>query len=132
MVTEPACLKGQNVPKLLGNAVIPEAYVGCCLLQNKYQKVYVTRKVGVHAKWLCFSCVRLFATLWTVVHQAPLSMTFSRQEYWSALPFPPPEDLPSPGIESSSVSCIANAFFTTAPPGKPLTRKVPRAYLGEV
>ena len=45
----------------------------------------------------CFSCV--FATLWTVAHQAPLSIGFSRQEYWSGLPYPPPGDLPDPGIE---------------------------------
>ena len=60
------------------------------------------KKVGVHAKLLCFNCVRLFATLWTVVHQAPLSMGFSRQEYWSGLPFPPPGDLRNPGVESLS------------------------------
>jgi len=41
----------------------------------------------------CFSCVQLFATLWTIVHQTPLSMGFSRQEYWSGLPGPPPGDL---------------------------------------
>ena len=46
----------------------------------------------------CFSCVQLFVTLWTVDHQAPLSMGFSRQEYWSGLPYPPPGDLPDPGI----------------------------------
>ena len=45
----------------------------------------------------CFSCVRLFATPWTVAHQAPQSRGFSRQEYWSGLPFPPPGDLPDPG-----------------------------------
>ena len=47
----------------------------------------------------CFSHVRLFATLWTVAHQAPLSMGFSRQEYWSGLPCPPLGGLPNPGIE---------------------------------
>ena len=47
----------------------------------------------------CFSCVRLFAILWTVAHQALLSVGFSRQEYWSGLPFPSPGDLPDPGIE---------------------------------
>ena len=47
----------------------------------------------------CFSRVWLFATLWTVACQAPLSMGFSRQEYWSGLPCPPPGDLPDPGIE---------------------------------
>ena len=49
-----------------------------------------------------FSRVRLFATLWTVARQAPLSMGFSRQEYWSGLPCPPPGDLPDPGIEPKS------------------------------
>ena len=48
------------------------------------------------------SHVRLFATSWTVVYQAPLSMGFSRQEYWSGLPFPSPGDLPDPGIEPGS------------------------------
>ena len=62
--------------------------------------------------------VRLFATPWTGVHQAPLSMEFSRQEYWSGLPFPPPVDLPDPGIEPVSPA-LAGGFFTTEPPGKP-------------
>ena len=48
-----------------------------------------------------YSCVRLFATPWTVAHQAPLSVEFSRQEHWSALPCPPPGDLPDPGTEPS-------------------------------
>ena len=70
----------------------------------------------------CFSCVQLFATLWTAVHQAPLSMGFSRQESWSGLPCPPSGDLPNPGIKAASF----NLFTTTttslllAPPGKPL------------
>ena len=49
-----------------------------------------------------FSHVRLSVTLWTVAHQAPLSMGFSRQEYWSGLPCPPPEGLPNPGIKPMS------------------------------
>ena len=49
-----------------------------------------------------FSCVRLFATPWTVAYQPPLSMGFSRQEYWSGLPFPSPGGLPDPGIEPGS------------------------------
>ena len=63
-----------------------------------------------------FSRVRLFATLWTVAHQAPLSMGFSRQEYWSGLPCPPPGDLPNPGIEPSSLMspALAGRFFTTS------------------
>ena len=48
------------------------------------------------------SHVQLFATPWTVACQSPLSMGFSRQEYWSGLPFPAPGDLPDPGIESGS------------------------------
>ena len=58
-------------------------------------------------------------TPWTVAHQAPLSMGFPRQEYWSALPFPPPPgDLPHPGIQPVSPA-FAGTFFTTEPPGKP-------------
>ena len=48
------------------------------------------------------SCVQLFVTPWTVAHQAPLSIGFSRQEHWSGLPFPSPGDLPGPGIEFQS------------------------------
>ena len=50
----------------------------------------------------CFSRVQLFVRLWTVARQAPLSMGFSRQEYWNGLPRPPPGDLPDPGIEPTS------------------------------
>ena len=50
----------------------------------------------------CFSCVQLFGTLWTVARQAPLSIAFSRHEYWSGLPCPPPGDLPNPGIKPGS------------------------------
>ena len=57
------------------------------------------------------SCVRLFATPWTVAHQPPLSMEFSRQEYWNELPFPSPGDLPQPR-DQSQVSWIAGRFFT--------------------
>ena len=53
-----------------------------------------------------FSRVQLFATLWTVACQAPLSMGFSRQEYWSELPCPPPGDLPKPGIEPMSLMSL--------------------------
>ena len=62
-----------------------------------------------------FSCVQLFATLWTVTHQAHPSMGLSRQEYWSVLPHPPPGDLPHPETEltSACISCIAAGFFTS-------------------
>ena len=65
-----------------------------------------------------FSRVRLFVTLWTVAHQARQSMGFSRQEYWSGLPFPSPGDLPDPWIEPRSPTLQANAL-TSEPPGKP-------------
>ena len=70
----------------------------------------------VHAVLSCFNCVQLFATLWTVAHQAPLSMGFSRQEYWSGLPCLPPGDLPDPGIEPGSLMspALAGGFFTTS------------------
>ena len=60
--------------------------------------------------------VQLFVTPWTVAHQAPLSMGFSRQECWSGWPSPPPGDLPNPGIESAFLmsSALADAFFTTS------------------
>ena len=64
------------------------------------------------------SRVRLFATPWTVAYQASPSMGFSRQEYWSGLPFPSPGDLPDPGIEPGSPSLEADAL-TSEPPGKP-------------
>ena len=64
------------------------------------------------------SCVRLFVIPWTVAHQAPPSMGFSRQEYWSGLPFPSPRDLPDPGIEPRSPALWADAL-TSEPPGKP-------------
>ena len=54
-----------------------------------------------------FSCVQLFATLWTIACQAFLSMGFSRQEYWSELPFPSPGDFPDPEIEPTSISAPA-------------------------
>ena len=55
-----------------------------------------------------FNHVQFFVTPWTVAHQAPLSMGFSKQEYWSGLPFPSPGDLPDPGIEPSSPILQAN------------------------
>ena len=64
------------------------------------------------------SCVRLFVTPWIAAHQAPLSMGFFWQEYWSGLLFPNPGDLPNPGIQPTSPA-LAGGFFTTMLPGKP-------------
>ena len=63
------------------------------------------------------SCVRVLATPWTAAHQAPPSMGFSRQEYWSRLPFPSPGDLPEPGIKPGSPALQADAL-PSEPPGR--------------
>ena len=68
------------------------------------------------------SRVRLFATPWTVACQAPLSMGFSRQEYWNGLPFPSPGDFLDPGIESGSPALQADSL-PSEPPGKPMPLK---------
>ena len=80
----------------------------------------------VKGRFVCmlshFSHVQLFVTLWTVAHQAPLSMGFSRQEYWSELPFATPENLPSPEMGSkSSFLCLLHwheCSLPLVPPGK--------------
>ena len=64
------------------------------------------------------SQVRLFVTPWAVAHQAPPSMEFSRQEYWSGLPFPSPGGLPDPGIEPECLALQADAL-PSEPPGNP-------------
>ena len=89
-----------------------------CKTKNQVLKLYS----GSFSHWLfkCFyfyvlsyfSCVWLFANPWTVACQAPLSMGFSRQEYWSGLSCPPPGDLPDPRIKSASPALIGR-FFTT-------------------
>ena len=63
-----------------------------------------------------FSCVQYFAISWIVARQDPLSLVFSRQGYWIRLSFPPPGDLPDPGIEPVSLTspALAGAFFTTS------------------
>ena len=85
----------------------------------------IEEKIFVNLVYTSVCCVvshvRLFATLWTVAHQAFLSMEFSWQKYWSGLPFPPPGDLPDPGIEPTSpvFFVFTGGFFTTMPPRKP-------------
>ena len=70
----------------------------------------------------------------TVAHQAPLSMGFSRQEYWSGVPFPTPGDLPDPGIEPASLGtpALAGESFTTGPPGRPRRTVLRTCYLEAV
>ena len=68
-----------------------------------------------------FSLVQLFVTPWTVAFQPPLSTAFSRQEYWSGLPLPPPGDLPDPGLEPRARTCVLCLLHWQAgslPPGR--------------
>ena len=84
---------------------------GICLIIVTYIKIIYSMLLFYSLSW-----VQLFATPWTIAHQAPLSLGFSRQEYCSGLPFPPPGDLPGLGIETASPS-LAGRCFTTEPPG---------------
>ena len=79
-------------------------------MNNPYQVVVVLESLR---------SVRPFATPWTIAHQAPLSMGFPRQEYWSGLPFPSPGALPNSGIAPVS-SALADGFYATVLPGRPL------------
>ena len=78
--------------------------------------VCVCARVCMH---MALSHVQLLQLPWTTVHQAPLSVALSRQEYWSGLPFPSPRDLPDPGIRPTSLSppALTGEFFMTLPPG---------------
>ena len=88
-------------------------------LSAKTQAV-ITPSTGDGGGWLSYiilsdSCIPMDY----IAHQAPLSERFSRQEYWSGLPFPPPGDLPDPGMELMSPA-LAGTVFTIEPPGVPL------------
>ena len=112
-------------------------------LEGSRDMVSLMRKVTQNCKVLtffaydanfcvCLMCVcvlshiQLFATPWTVAHQVPLSMEFSRQEYWTGSPFHTPGGLPGPGMEPTSLasSALAGRFFITVPPGKLLLTDV--------
>ena len=97
-----------------------QPYSNMALLSSKLKKkceyeYYSCLKVKVTS----LSRFRLFVTSWTVAHQGPPSMEFSRQEYWSGLPFPSPGDLPNPGTEPGSPALRADAL-PSEPPGNPL------------
>ena len=95
---------------------------GCWEVRDEEWAIRWSRTVTAIERTLQFSSaqslshVRLFATPWAVAHQAPPSMGFSRQEYWSELPFLSPGDLPDPGIEPRSPALWADAL-TSEPPG---------------
>ena len=85
-----------------------------------YVFITCTLYIGLHPYVLsCFSCVQFCVTLWNIAWQASLSMGFSRQEYWSGLPCPPPGDLPDPRMEPTSPALQAESL-PLAPPGKPV------------
>jgi len=89
---------------------------------------YVNNSLEQHVHVLsCFSHAWLFATLGTVACRIPLSMGFSRQEYWTVLPCPPPGDLPDPGMEPTSLlsPALAGRFVTTSSTWEALLRTDP-------
>ena len=81
-------------------------------------------KARVKVKVKSLSCVRLFVTPWTVAYQAPLFMGFSRQQYWSGLPFPSPKDLPFEPRDRTRVSRIIDNTLPSEPPGKSIKNEV--------
>ena len=78
---------------------------------------------GKERKWIRSVMSDSWRTPWTVAYQAPLSMGFSRQKYWSGLPFPSPGDLPNPGIKPGSPALQADAL-PSEPPGKPQWKRI--------
>ena len=102
--------------------------------KNTYFSSTIWHWVFPTLMWVCmlshFNRIQLFATLWTVALQAPLSMGLSRQEYWSGLLYPPPGDLPNPGIEPTSLMSLALArgYLPLVPPGKPPTLITPSIF----
>ena len=98
------------------------------ITETRHQCTYTTLWIGRYRQTVCvlshFGSVQLFAIPRTVVHQTPLSMGSSRQEYWSALPRPPPGDLPDPGWNLRLLYLLhwQSGSSPLAPPGKPIGR----------
>ena len=88
-------------------------------MTNKYETGSTSYRNTCYCHCLA---TKYFSTLWTVVHQAPLSTGFLRQEYWSGASFPSPEDLPIPGIKLTSPA-LASGSFTSELPGRPHRNK---------
>ena len=86
------------------------------LIQNR---MFVLNRLDDQHVQSHFSHIRLFSTPWMVTHQAPMSVEFSQQEYWSGLPFPSPGDLSDPGIKPRSPTLQADSL-PLEPPGKPI------------
>ena len=104
--------------QLQKNKIYPSPWISC--IPDIYTSMCICILGVSEVKSL--SCVWLLVTPWTIAYQAPPSMEFSRQEYWSGLPFPSPEDLPNPGIEPGSPALQADAL-PSEPPGKHVYRE---------
>ena len=95
------------------------------IIREREGEINWESRIDIHTlKWKVIKCWSLshiwfLATLWTVAHQVPLSMGLFRQEYWGGLPFPPPGDLPDPGIEPW-LSELQAVSLPSEPPGKHL------------
>ena len=110
---------GLTTPEFMSSVKLPLHFLCVPTEVNSVTKLHMCVCVCVYVCMYVlsgFSHVRLFVTLWTVACQAPLSMGFSRQEYWSGLPCPPPEHLPNPGLEPVSLTspALVGGFFTTS------------------
>ena len=103
------------------------SYSVCCY-NGRCMSLYIVPHQERKEKEKSLGCVQLFATLWTVAYQAPLSMGFSRQEYWSGLPFPSPRYLPDQRIKPRSPALQANTLLSE-PPGKPSPRVEPNVLM---
>ena len=114
--------QSQDVPQMLQGHLLPPSAMVPSLCHPIWAGAVLTSEF---LKVKSLSRVRLFAAPWTVAHQASPSMGFSRQEYWSGLPFPSPGDLPHPGIEPRSPVLQADtlpseppwSLFSATPPG---------------
>ena len=124
MLTHEKCFRPWKLTLVfIGVSQVVVQYFGHLMQRTEsFEKTILTCFLLSQKFCMCqlLSPVQLFATPWTVAHKAPLSMEFSRQEYWSGLPFPIPGDLPDAGIQSRSLvsPALAGGFFTTSAPGK--------------
>ena len=103
-------------------------------IERENQRVVAKVKVVCAYMLSCFSCIQLFVILWIVAYQLPLSQGFSRKEYWSELPCPPPGDLPDPGVDPVSLMplALAGGFFTTGATCEARRYKLVRAKVNSV
>ena len=110
------------------------AHIFYIYMLNIYTQIHTQTHTHTHisAHVCCvlsrFSCVQLFSTPWTVAHQAPLSMGFSRQPYWSRMPVPVPGDPGNPGMEPRFPALKADSLLSE-PPGKLLLLTVSKSLI---